>query len=117
MHRLLIPGTHEVDHKNGDGLDNRRSTNLRPATHQQNNANRAKARGSSRFKGVSWDRPSRRWYASIRGEGRSRNLGKFDSEVAAARAYNAAAVKFFGEYARLNIIDEEGACPLPGSTL
>jgi len=109
MHRLIVetaPG-HETDHENGNGLDNRRG-NLRPATRSQNKGNMGKPRrpdGSvhtSRYKGVSWDRSRGRWQAKICEHGRCRNLGRYDDEMEAARAYDAAAIVHFGEFARLN---------------
>lgn len=106
MHRLLMPGVGRVDHVNGDGLDNRRE-NLRPATQSQNLANQRPCRGgSSRFKGVHWDRAKQRWMVTIRRDGRTRYVGRYDREVEAARAYNTAAVVLFGEYARLNQVEE-----------
>ena len=103
MHRLVIgaPKGVKVDHRSGDKMDNRRS-NLRPATEQQNQANRQKFSGSSRFKGVSWDRYHGRWAASVKVDGRKRHLGYFDSESMVAAAYDRAASEAFGEYARGN---------------
>lgn len=100
MH-ILIMGVPGIDHKNHDGLDNRRS-NLRLANHVQNAQNQRRHRdGSSQYKGVrlrSWGT----WQARIRVEGRNKTLGSFASEEEAARAYDAAARKAFGEYAFLN---------------
>lgn len=104
MHRLLCPGADEVDHRNCDGLDNRRE-NLRPATHRLNIANQRPRVGcSSRFKGVSWHKARQRWeaYISTDGRGSKRCLGYFASEEAAARAYNEAALAAWGEFARPN---------------
>lgn len=107
MHRLLCPGAEEVDHRNGDGLDNRRA-NLRPTTHRLNLANQRKqARPtSSRFKGVSYfrsgDARRKPWAAYIKVNARKRHLGYFEDELEAAAAYNAAAETAWGEFARLN---------------
>ena len=105
MHRLVLglddPGIH-VDHINGDGLDNRRG-NLRVATNLQNQHNRRpNRRGSSCFKGVGWHRATNKWQARIGIGGRQVQIGLFEDEVEAARAYDAAAVKNFGEFARPN---------------
>lgn len=103
LHRVLLGEPPcEVDHRNGNGLDNRRS-NLRLATHAQNLANtRPRIGTSSRFKGVSWFRSKRRWEAYICVERQKRRLGYFHDEEAAARAYDAAALEAWGEFALTN---------------
>lgn len=101
LHTFLT-GWPLVDHRNGDGLDNRRA-NLRRATKSQNGANqRIAARNTSGFKGVSWHKASQKWDAHIRANGRQRHLGLFLSPEEAARAYDAAARDLFGEFARPN---------------
>ena len=104
MHRVImnLPPEEEVDHIDGNGLDNRRA-NLRSCTHRQNCANSQKHRDGlrshpSRFKGVSWHTQRGMWRARIR----SRYLGCFSCEVEAARVYNVEALKCFGEFAKLN---------------
>lgn len=110
MHSMILPvaSGRVVDHKNGNGLDNRRS-NLREATVQQNQRNARKARrknSSSKYKGVrfeSFGKRRRRWSASIHAEKGVRiRLGSFFTEEEAAIAYDIAAKKHFGEFARLN---------------
>jgi hypothetical protein len=115
MHRDIMnsPKGLLVDHRNCDGLDNRRA-NLRLATHSQNQCNKRKRRSktSSRFIGVSFDKWTGRWYASIKTNGKTIWLGRFDSEIEAAKAYDRAAIKYHGEFARLNFPqDLSGACP------
>ena len=101
MHNL-ITGLSYVDHVNGNGLDNRRS-NLRPATASQNQANQRKRRdNTSGFRGVQWHPPGCKWRAVIRVKGRLHSLGYYDIREEAARAYDVAALEFFGEYARPN---------------
>lgn len=102
MHRFLMkatPGT-LVDHANGDGLDNRRSANLRFATFRQNSQNRAKHPRSS-FKGVARLK-SGLWRSTITVDGKKILLGDFDTAHQAAYAYDLAAPKHFGQFARLN---------------
>ena len=94
----------DVDHWNGDGLDNRRR-NLRAATPSQNQHNRRKRLGcSSRFKGVHWHKRHGKWAAKIRIDGRQLHLGYFPVERDAAAAYNLAANQEFGEFALTNEI-------------
>lgn len=110
MHRFLLrAGEHEcVDHINHNTLDNRRS-NLRACTYSENLAWRFKVGGTSRFKGVYWNKRGY-WHAQISGGGRMANvyLGSFKSEREAALAYDAAAAERFGAFATLNFPTERG---------
>jgi hypothetical protein len=105
LHRIIAdaPRGKVVDHINGDPLDNRRA-NLRVCTQAQNLANGRSHRDStSRYRGVSWKRSEGVWRAQISvGGQRSRFLGQYRDEEAAARAYDEAARAQYGEYARLN---------------
>jgi hypothetical protein len=111
MHRFicgLVPGDgFEVDHEDGDGLNNQR-WNLRVCTHQENHRNLPKRRttSTSRFKGVTWDAGKKRWLAQVYTGGRNRYIGRFDHEEQAAQAYDQAAREQFGEFARLNFPEE-----------
>jgi hypothetical protein len=102
MHNQIL-GVKPVDHRDGDGLNNRRQ-NLRPATTLQNQWNRSVQKNNvSGFKGVSLQsRCTHKWRARIRVEGRQLFLGEFFSPEEAAKAYDAAASQYFGEFARLN---------------
>lgn len=99
MHRLIAgakPGQ-IVDHANGDRLDNRRA-NLRICTHAENMRNsRGKRDG---LKGVT--PRARKFLAGICVAGRTIRLGSFATAAEAALAYDAAALRHFGEFARLN---------------
>jgi hypothetical protein len=98
---LGIPG--RIDHHDGDGLNNQR-LNLRPATHAQNMANRAKrSDASSQFKGVWWTACHQKWRAVIRANGVRHQIGYFREEVNAATAYNLVAHELHGEFARFNL--------------
>ncbi len=109
LHRLIMgdpPGL-DVDHRDGDGLNNQRS-NLRVATGSQNCRNSRKAANcSSQFKGVSWTPTTERWLANIYADGRNLYLGSFRNEAEAALAYNVAARDCFGEFAHLNEVTPE----------
>lgn len=107
LHQLLIGASEspEVDHINGNRLDNRRS-NLRPATRSQNAFNKAKSTthpASSQYKGVGWDKSKGKWMAFARSlEKTFKFLGYFSNELDAALAYNKFASTHYGEWAVLN---------------
>jgi hypothetical protein len=105
LHREIMnaPRGILVDHKDNDGLDNRGS-NLRLATHSQNQCNKRKtgSKTSSKFRGVYFDKRRVQWHAYIRYNGKRIYLGSFKSENEAGKAYDAAAKKYHGEFARLN---------------
>lgn len=104
LHRLLLnaPSGLEIDHVNGDTLDNRRC-NLRLATHSQNLANQKfSSANTSGFRGVSWDRASGKWLAQTRQHTKTIFIGRFLDPIEAARAYDQKARELFGEFARTN---------------
>ena len=106
MHRVIIGAQkgQEVDHINGNGLDNRKA-NLRFCTRSQNNQNQRKRPNlTSKYKGVSRHKNAKKWQVHIKGEHRQIWLGNFDTEQEAACVYNNAAIEIFGEFARLNKI-------------
>jgi hypothetical protein len=107
MHNWLT-GIKPVDHADGDGLNNHRS-NLRAGGGYRNAANSSRRTRQSGYKGVTQNRSRGirydRWSAVICKDGKKTHLGSFSSPELAARAYNVAALKYFGEYAKLN---EEG---------
>lgn len=104
MHAFLT-GYARTDHRNGDGLDNRR-INLRDATAGENSRNtRVHADSASGFKGVTWYPRSRRWRAHIHSGKKQHHLGYFATADEAARAYDAAARELYGEFACLNFPD------------
>jgi|SRR5690606_5995401 len=103
MHRAIMqpPPGMQVDHINGDRLDNRRC-NLRIVTNQQNSFNRQPQKATSQYKGVGWYKPYQKWRAKIKINGKTKHLGYFDDEKEAALAYDRAARELFGEYAKTN---------------
>lgn len=109
MHRevLYTPSGFVVDHINRNRLDNRRE-NLRVASRSQNTANSIKpSTNTSGFKGVHYRKDQGRWRAFIRVNKKGISLGQYSTAEEAAKAYNEAAVKYFGEFARLNDIKED----------
>ncbi len=105
MHSFLMnPPDHlVVDHENGDGLDNRRA-NLRVVSQMQNVWNRKKyaKSSSSKFTGVSWDKKCKKWRVRIHHKNKQIEIGLFTDEIEAAKAYDRAAIKYRGQFARLN---------------
>lgn len=116
LHQLLMPGAGLVDHKDGNGLNNRRD-NLRPATKLQNTWNRRKiAKATSRFKGVTRVKNRRHSFeASVTASGKRVKLGRFFDEIAAALACDITAVALHGEFARPNFSIVEAALVHPES--
>lgn len=109
MHRQLAgtPRGKITDHTNGDGLDNRRA-NLRICTQAENLRNRGLQRNNtSGYKGAYWHAQAGRWYSKIKAGGKNISLGMFDTAEEAARAYDAAALELYGEFASLNFAEEK----------
>jgi hypothetical protein len=107
FHNLVmsVPKGFVVDHKFHNNFDNRKE-NLRIATNYQNAQNTKKVKPhSSKYKGVYFDKHENEWRADIYVMGKHICLGYFDNEEDAATAYNDAAIKYFGEFAYLNILD------------
>lgn len=103
MHREILntPVGMDSDHKDRDGLNNQRF-NLRVCTNQQNQMNRRiQINKLSNYKGVTAD-DFDNWIARIQHKAKSYYLGYFNSEVAAARAYDKRALELYGEFASLN---------------
>ena len=106
MHRVLLsaPKGKVVDHINNDSLDNRKNNlqicsqleNLRKKRMQKNN--------TSGYRGVSWYKNLQKWSAEIWVDRKRINLGYFKDGNEAAKAYNQAAIKYFGKFAQINIL-------------
>lgn len=113
MHRLIMNAQkgQQTDHKNHNGLDNQRH-NLRFCNNTQNlqNAQKHKSYGkqtcSSKYKGVCWDKTKKKWQTNICINKNMLTIGRFNSEIEAAKTYDNAARKFFGEFACLNFTGE-----------
>jgi hypothetical protein len=105
MHRVIMnaPAGVFIDHRYGNGLDNRK-INLRIATIAQNQYNRRKTsrKTTSKYKGVFFKKDMNKYCATICLKGKRTHLGYFDNEIDAAKAYDEAAKKLFGEFAALN---------------
>jgi hypothetical protein len=97
---LLTDDGMEVDHANGDRLDNRLA-NLRPCSSSQNKCNSVmRSDNTSGYKGVTWSKKSKKWRARIYLSGREKNLGWFSTAHDAYEAYNNAAMSAYGEFAK-----------------
>lgn len=93
---------HLVDHKNQNRSDNR-WRNLRAATKQQNLCNvKRNAANTSGYRGVYWDKQKGVWVAQIRVNYKNKRVGSFRDLIEAARARDAAAIRYHGEFAGLN---------------
>ncbi len=107
IHQLIMnpPQGLEVDHINGNGLDNRRS-NLRIVTHQINQSNLPKHHGSSsKYYGVSFEKGRQRWLCQVRYKYKIKTIGRFDSEIEAAIAYNNSLISMgISEIKRMNSV-------------
>jgi hypothetical protein len=106
MHRQIMGGTPPgfiVDHKDGDGLNNRKE-NLRIATSAQNNCNCRKTfkKTTSKYKGVCYNKQRNKYRADIGHNSHRKFLGHFDNEIDAAKAYDEAAKRLHGDFAKLN---------------
>lgn len=106
MHReiLGISGKFDTDHRDGNGLNNQRA-NLRACTRQQNLQNKM-CTNPTGYKGVWLDKRklSTPWQSGITQHYKKIHLGRFETAIEAAQAYNQAALKLFGQFARLNQI-------------
>jgi hypothetical protein len=96
-----------VDHIDGNPRNNCLN-NLRATDHQGNNYNSGmRKNNSSGYKGVTWHRSHNKWCAKIGVGNRRIYLGYFTCKYEAAKAYNDAAIKYHGEFAKLNVIEAE----------
>lgn len=108
IHRLILGlepwDKRQTDHINHNPKDNRRC-NLRICTRAENQHNqKIRSGGTSRFKGVCWNKRDKKWMATIKVDGQTKYLGNFQKEKYAAQAYNLAAKRHFGKFALLNKI-------------
>ena len=103
LHTYLT-GFTRSDHIDGNPLNNRKE-NLRESTNTQNCRNcKISKNNTSGYKGVIFLRDVEKWGAQIMVNRKNKNLGRYKDKKDAARAYNKAAVKYFGEFAKLNDI-------------
>ena len=104
MHRMILGITNskvQVDHINGDSLDNRR-TNLRICNNQQNNFNKGRRKdNTSGSTGVRWHKQAQKWHARISLNGRETSLGLFDSKEDAIAARLDAVIQHHGDFAHI----------------
>lgn len=99
MHSMIVPNVGLLDHKDGDGLNNRR-VNLRPASVSLNAFNRKCVPHSSHYHGVHWSKQAQRWLAGIVVDGRRVHVGSFKHEDAAYAARLAAEKTYYSGFER-----------------
>lgn len=100
LHRALMPSATLVDHRDEDGLNNRRE-NLRDASNSENLCNRGRQRNNtSGYKGVTLDRRSGRWQAKIMKNYKTKHLGMFATAAEAHKAYCHALALTHGKFGR-----------------
>lgn len=105
LHRLILnpPNDKQIDHINHNTLDNRKN-NLRICSGAENCKNTNSHKDSvSRFKGVCFDKQTKKWQSQIYINGYQVKIGRFDNEIDAARAYDDLASEHFGEFAKFNL--------------
>jgi len=103
MHREIMKTGREemVDHRDHNGLNNRK-INLRRCNNSQNSMNRVVTNGTSGYKGVCWNKKTKKWQAYIKKNSNQIHLGQFFCLIKAAKAYDQKAIELFGEYANPN---------------
>ena len=101
MHREILKPNNDalVDHRDCNGLNNRRA-NLRQANALQNARNQKAKINLSGFRGVYWDKDRKKWISKIRVDGKSKFLGRYDTPEAAYEAYCIASAQYHGEFGR-----------------
>lgn len=108
LHKLITSfESGVVDHINGNTFDNRKS-NLRTCTVAQNSMNKVKSASAKyKYKGIYFAKNISKYVAQIKINGKNKSLGSYPTQEQAARAYDAAAINFFGEFANLNFRELE----------
>ena len=104
MHHAVIEKNVRTDHKNGNGLDNRK-LNLREATRSQNTANRKHYK--NKYHGIDFHKKSGGWRARVCKDQKSYYIGAFKTQQEAFIAYNKKAIELFGEFASLNALEDK----------
>ena len=105
LHRVIMgePKGSEVDHINFDKLDNRKS-NLRVCSKADNRRHVGlRKNNTSGFKGVSWHKLVKKWYATIQVDGKQISKGWFENRIDAAKEYDRLSKKYHGDFAHLNL--------------
>lgn len=102
MHKLILPTLNQVDHIDGDTLNNSRS-NLREATSLENCANIGiRSTNKSGFKGVHWSNKLKKYVAQITSNYKTETIGYYSNSIDAAKAYDARTIELNGQFARTN---------------
>jgi hypothetical protein len=99
-----IPEGYYIDHIDGNPSNNKLE-NLRLANQKENSRNSKKPKNNtSGYKGVHWNKEKEKWQARVMINTITKHIGYFEDLIEAAKAYNEAALKYHGEFAKLNEI-------------
>ena len=116
LHREIVEGiigrplkkNEFIDHINGDKLDNRRENLSQPIDASEYKQRTVSRRNQSGYKGVFYNKKRKKWEAQITKNYHQKTIGRYNTPEEAARAYNDAALKLYGEKAYINKICENG---------
>ena len=107
MHRMIMNAKDrksEVNHINHNGLDNRKE-NLRITTHDKVIIqSQVSDKKQSKYKGISYHKPTNKWRARININGKTTYLGYYNNEIEAAKSYEKKAIELYGEYAHVTTL-------------
>lgn len=100
LHQFLMNANgKDVDHKNNDTLNNRKS-NLRVVEESNNSKNRKgrNKNNTSGYRNVSWDKKYNKWIVQMQINGKNKKIGSFDDVHEAGKFAEEMRQKHYGEF-------------------